>query len=166
MLEQLKSLVQEYAGDAIITNPAIPNDRNEEAVGLASHSILDGLKNAVSTGGVGEVSNMFNGGEQQVAQSAVTQNIKGNFVEKLMSKLGLDHGMASQIASSLIPMVMGKLVHKTNDPADSSFDLSSILGSLTGGGNVGDVLGKLTGSNKTDTNEGGGLMDKLKGLFN
>ncbi len=63
-------------------------------------------------------------------------------------------------------MVMGKLVHKTNDPGDNSFDLSNILGSLTGGGNLGDVLGKLTGGNKTDTNEGGGLMDKLKGIFN
>ena len=44
MLDQLISLVKEYAGDAIITNPAIPNDRNDEAVGLASNSILDGLK--------------------------------------------------------------------------------------------------------------------------
>ncbi|MCY7420913.1 MAG: DUF937 domain-containing protein [Chitinophagaceae bacterium] len=164
MLEQLKSLVQEYAGDAIITNPAIPNEKNDEAVGLASHSILDGLKNAISNGGVEEVTNIFNGGEQQVAQAAVTQNIKGNFVEKLISKLGLDPAKASQIASSLIPMVMAKFVHKTNDPNDKSFDLSSILGGLTGG-NMGDMLGKLTGGNN-DKGEGGGLMDKVKGLFN
>ena len=163
MLEQLKALVQEYAGDAIITNPAIPNEKNEEAVGLASHSILDGLKNAVSNGGVGEVTNIFNG-DQQVANAAVTQNIQGNFIEKLVSKLGLDHGKASQIASSLIPMVMAKFVHKTNDPNDKSFDLSSILGSLTGG-KIGDVLGNITGS-KDDKNDGGGLLDKVKGLFN
>lgn len=165
MLDQIKSLVQEYAGDAIIKNPAISDDKNEEAVGLASHSILDGLKNAISTGGAGEVSNLFGSGD--VAQSAVTQNIKGNFIEKLVGKLGLDPGMASTIAGSLIPMVMGKLVHKTNDPADKSFDLSSILGSLTGGG-VGDMLGKLTGhSNNADNTkeEGGGIVDKIKELF-
>ena len=164
MLDQLTSLVKEYAGDAIITNPAIPNDRNDEAVGLASNSILDGLKNVISTGGVSELANMFNGGEQQVANSAVTQNIKGNFVESLVSKLGLDHGKAAQIASSLIPMVMAKFVHKTNDPNDKSFDLPGILGGLTGG-NMGDILGKLTGGNDSK-NESGGLIDKVKGLFN
>lgn len=164
MLDQLKSLVQEYAGDAITTNPAIPNEKNDEAVGLASNSILDGLKNAISTGGVGEITNIFNGDERQVANAAVTQNIKGNFVEKLVSKLGLDHGKAGQIASSLIPMVMAKFVHKTNDPNDKSFDLPGILAGL-GGGNMGDMLGKLTGGNSTG-NEGGGLMDKVKGLFN
>ena len=164
MLEQLKSLVQEYAGDAIITNPAIPNEKNDEAVGLASNSIVDGLKNAISNGGVEEVTNIFKGGEQQVAQAAVTQDIKGNFVERLVSKLGLEHGKASQIASALIPMVMAKFVHKTNDPNDKSFDLSSILSGLTGG-NMGGILGKLTGGND-NKGEGGGLMDKVKGLFN
>ena len=164
MLDQLKSLVKEYAGDAIITNPAVPNERNDEAVGLASNSIMDGLKNVISAVGEGELTNMFNNGEQQVANSAVTHNIKENFVESLVSKLGLDHGKAGQIASSLIPVVMAKFVHKTNDPNDKSFDLQEILRGLTGG-KIGDVLGKLTGDNDSK-NEGGGVLDKVKGLFN
>ena len=164
MLDQLKSLVKEYAGDAIITNPAVPNERNDEAVELASNSIMDGLQTAISTGGEGELTNMFNGGEQQVASSAVTQNIKENFVESLVNKLGLDHGKAGQIASSLIPVVMAKFVHKTNDPNDKSFNLQGILRGLTGG-TMGNVLGKLTGDNDSK-NEGGGILDKVKGLFN
>ena len=110
-----------------------------------------------------EVQNLFNGGEQDVANSAITQNIKGDFVTSLVQKFGLDHGKAGQIASALIPIVLSKFIKKTNDPNDNSFDLSGILGSLTGGGNIRDVLGKLTGG---EDKSGGGLMDKLKGMFN
>lgn len=165
MFDQLKSLVQEYAGDAIVTNPAIPNERNNEAVDLASNSIVDELKKLVSGGNISQVQNLFNNEEQAVADAPVTQNIKSNFIENLIQKFSLDHSKAAQIASSLIPMVMAKFVKKTNDPTDNSFDLSSILGSLAGGGNVGDLLGKLTGGGD-NKNESGGLLDKVKGMFN
>jgi hypothetical protein len=163
MLDQLKSLVKEYSADAIITNPAIPNERNDEAVDLASHSIVDSLKTMVSNGNIGEVQQFFNTGENELNNSPITQNIKGNLVEDLVKKFGLDQGKAAQIASTLIPLVLSKFVKKTNDPADSSFDLSGILGSLTGGGGIGDLLGK-SGGNDKDT--GGSLMDKVKGMFN
>lgn len=163
MLEQLKNLIKENASDSIITNPAIPNERNDEALDLAASSIFSGLQNSASSGNIADVQNIFSGGEQAVADSPVTQNIKGNFVENLVKKFGLDHGKAGQIASSLIPIVMSKFVRKTNDPNDKSFDLSSILGSLTGGGNISDMLGKVTGGGDK---EGGGLLDKVKGMFN
>lgn len=164
MLDQLRNLVKEYAADSIITNPTIPNDRNDEAVDLASSSIFDGLKNGVANGNTADVQNIFSGGEQQVADSPLTHSIKGSFVEKLVQKFGLDHGRAGQIASALIPVVMAKFVKKTNDPNDNSFDLSSIMGSLTGGGNLGDMLGKVTGTGNDAS--GGGLLDKVKGMFN
>lgn len=164
MLDQLTNLVKEYAGDTIITNPAIPNENNEEAVQLASSSIFRGLQTSISSGNLADVQNLFNGGENDVAHSAITQNIKGDFVTSLVQKFGLDHGKAGQIASALIPIVLSKFIKKTNDPNDGSFDLSSILGSLTGGGNISDILGKLTGGG--DDKSGGGLMDKVKGMFN
>ena len=46
MLENLINLVRENAGDAIINNPAIPNERNEEAVQDTSNSIVSSLQNA------------------------------------------------------------------------------------------------------------------------
>lgn len=145
MLENLTELVKQYAGDAIINNPAIPNEKNDEAVADASSSIMDGLKNAVAGGNVGALTDLFNGGGAAAATSGVSQNIQSGFVQNLMNKFGLDQSKAGSIAASLIPVVMQKLVHKTNDSNDSSFDLSGIIGSLTGGG---------------------GVMDKLKGMFN
>ncbi len=163
MLENLQNLVRQYAGDAIVNNAAIPNERKEEAVAAASNSIVDGLKDAVSKGNISDVMSLFNKGEQGVTQSALTQNIQAGFVQKLMQKFGLDQAKAMQIGSTLIPIVLQKFVLKTNDPNDKGFDLQDILGKLGGGAGIGkDILGKLGGG---DNDGGGGLMGKVKGLF-
>jgi len=43
----------------------------------------------------------------------------------------------------LIPIVLSKLVNKTNDPKDNSFGLDDIIGSLAG--KKGGLLGSLKG---------------------
>lgn len=169
MFENLLNLVKEHAGESIINNPAIPNERNDEAVHAASTSIFDGLKHAISSGNIGDLTSLFNGGGGNVSSSPVTQGIQSNFIQTLMSKFGLNQSQATSTAGSLIPNVLQKLVHKTNDSNDSSFDISSILGSLTGGGSGGgfdlqSLIGKFTGGGGTQG--GGGLMDNIKGLFN
>ncbi|MDQ6815737.1 MAG: hypothetical protein M3040_18555 [Bacteroidota bacterium] len=161
MLENLKNLVREYAGDAIINNPAIPNDRNEEAVADASSSIVSGLKTAVANGKADEVQNLFNNSPEAAASSPVAQNIQLGFAQNLMQKFGLDSGKAGGIAASLIPMVLQKFVHKTNDPNDKSFDLSSVLSSLAGGAGLGSIMNNLGGGDK----DGGGILGKIGGMF-
>jgi len=141
MFEQLLSLVKENAGNDIINNNAIPDERNDEAVEVATQSISETFQSAIQGGNVNEV----------------------------MQQFGLSNAQAGSIASSLIPMVLNKLTHKTNDPNDSSFDLSSIL-SHFGGGNfdVGSVLSQFgLGNNNKNSgdNKGGGLGDVLGGLF-
>lgn len=164
MLENLQNLVRHYAGDSIINNPAIPNERNEEAVADASSSIVSGLKTAAASGNADSLVNLFNGGSQAALNSPVTQNIQTGFIQNLINKFGLDHGNASQIASSLIPTVLQKFIHKTNDPNDNSFDLKSVIGGLTGGAGMGDILSKF-GGNSGNSNDNGGVMDKIKGMF-
>jgi hypothetical protein len=93
--------------------------------------------------------------------------MQGNLVEKLMQKFGLNNAQAGGVASSLIPGVLSKLVHKTNDPNDSSFDLSSIL-SHFGGSNfdVGSILSKFgLGGGGNNTDKGGGILDSLKNIL-
>jgi len=159
MLDNLLSLVKQYAGDAIVNNPAIPNERNDEAISTATSSIVDGLKNAVGNGNVGDIMSLFNGGN--IANSGILQNIQGGFVGDLMNKFGVDPNTASNIAGNLIPTVLNQFVNKTNDPNDSSFDLQGVL-SHVGGGNldVQGLIGKFTGGQQG----GGGIMDTLKGF--
>ncbi|HTL10496.1 MAG TPA: hypothetical protein VL307_19610 [Chitinophagaceae bacterium] len=173
MFDNLLDLIKQNAGSAIINNPAIPNEHNEAAVSLAGTSIMDGLKNMLANGNAQDVIGLFNHQQGDIASTPAAQQISGGFVKNLMNKFGLPEGAASGIAASLIPMVLQKLVHKTNDANDSSFDITSILGNLVGGGNAGaggaggfniqDMIKQFGGA--AGNNQGGGIMDTLKGLM-
>lgn len=187
MLDQLMNLVKQHAGDAIINNPAIPNERNEEAIHETSSSIAGGLQNMLKGGNITDLMNMFSG-KHDAVNNPVTNNISGGLIENLMNKFNLDKGAASNIAGNLVPDVMKKLVHKTNDPGDSSFDIQGIFNNLSGGStsgfNVQGLLNKFKGAGMDKDGDGdvdmqdlmklvsgggtngGGLMDKVKGLFN
>jgi hypothetical protein len=187
MLENLMSLVKEQAGDAIVSNPAIPNERNQEAIAETGNSIVSGLQNMMAGGGMKDVLKMFGQGDTS-ASNPVVQNLSGGVVENLMHKFGLDKQAAGGIAGSLVPSIMKKLVSKTNDPNDNSFDLQSIFNTLsngkTQGTNISDLAGKFTkggldkdGDGDVDlqdvsamfsSNQQGssGILDTVKGLFN
>lgn len=148
MLENLLKLVKENAGDAIINNPAIPNEKNDAAIEVATNALFKGLQKAAGGSGIGTLQNMFQN-ESNVASSPVVKNLSSSVSGELMKKFGLNKGAASGIVALLIPIVMSKLVQKTNDPADNSFNLDGILGSLIGKqaktGGLLDLLKRLTG---------------------
>lgn len=181
MLENLLNLVKQQAGDAIIDNPAIPNQHNEEAVQEAGHSVVDSLRNALSGGQMNDVLSMFSNGQANASQPVV-QQATGNFMERLQSKFGLNGSQAAGIAQSLIPNVMNQLAQKTANPNDNSFDVQQIFNQLSGGKtagmNIQGMLNKLKGGLDSDGDGdvdlqdlrsvfsgGGSVMDKLKGML-
>lgn len=170
MLENLNQLVQDGAQDAIANNSDIPNEHNEAAVSAASSSIFDALKDHLTSGNISGLVDSFKGGN--VAGSSLVQDASAGFVDKLAG-LGIDSEAAKGIAASVIPGLVSKFVDKTNDPNDSSFDIKDIVSKVAGGagGNfdISSVLGMFTGGAAKEGEagaEGGGIMDKLKGLFN
>ena len=134
MLEQLFNLVKEESQQEIINNPAIPNEFNNQAVGLATESIFGGLQSTLSNGGLKDVLGMFAGNSTPVTNNGLVGGMSDNLVKSLMTKFGIDSPIAHSIAASVIPAVLSKLVSKTNDPADNGFDINSIIGSLVGRG--------------------------------
>lgn len=163
MLDNLFNLVKQHAGNAIINNPAIPNEQNDEAVQVASTSIFDGLKNAISGGNVNDIMSLFSG-NANTNNNSVSQNIQGNFIQNLISKFGLNQTAANGVASNLIPNVLQNLVSKTNDPNDNSFDLKNILSKIGGGNlNIQSLINQFSGNNNQN---GGGIVDTIKGIFN
>jgi uncharacterized protein YidB (DUF937 family) len=182
MLDNLINLVREQAGSSIINNPAVPNEQNEQVIAETSSSITGGLQNMIASGGLKDVLGLFGGGGDQASNSnPVVQNLSGNVIQQLMSKFGIDQQAASGIAGNVVPDVLKKLVNKTNDPNDSSFDIQGIFNQLSGGKtqntNIQGLLGKLDRDGDGDTDmqdvmsmfsgggQGGGLMDSVKGLF-
>ncbi|RAJ03938.1 hypothetical protein LX64_02815 [Chitinophaga skermanii] len=194
MIDQLVQLVRNYATDAVVANPAVPNEQNEAVIGEATNSITSVLQNALANGQAKDVLALFNGGGADVAANPLVNGISGNFITNIMQKFNISPEAATSIAGSLIPTVMNSMVKKTNDPNDKGFDLTSILSSLTGGNvaglNVQGMLGKLgldkDGDGDVDfqdfasmlskgakqqqqggeqKSEGGGLGDLLGGFF-
>ncbi|CAL1521410.1 hypothetical protein [Chitinophaga sp. MM2321] len=150
MLEQLMELVRENAQGAVVNNPDVPNEKNEAVIGAATESIASGIQQQLASGNAKEVLALLGGQADVSAQdNPVVGNISNNLVGTLLEKFNLDKGTAMKLASTLIPGVLGSLVSKTNDPANSSFSLDGILNSLTGGSaqgiNLQGVLGKLKG---------------------
>lgn len=86
-------------------------------------------------------------------------------IQNLMHKFGINEGSASNIASGLLPNVLQNLVHKTNDPDDSSFDLQGILSKVTGGVggfDIGSLVSNFTNNQQQNSSS---ITDSLKGLF-
>jgi len=145
MFEELLNLVKEQAGAAVINNPAVPNEKNDAVCETATNSIINQLKQIAGSGGVNNITSMFQSGN--VAAHPALSNISSGVVGDLVKKFGFDGATAENIVSQLIPSVMSKFTSKTNDPEDSSFTLSGILSSLTG------------------SSSGGGIFDMVKGFF-
>lgn len=138
MLDNLFNMIKGVAGDAVINNPAVPNEKNDEVVAEATNTVAGGLQNLVAGGGLESILSLFGGGGQQQGKSSLMSNpivsmMIGHFAKKLMGKFGLQSNQASGVAQSLIPSVITNLISKTNDPGNSSFTLDGLLNSLTGG---------------------------------
>ena len=174
-------LIRQNAGSAITNNPAIPNERNEEAVQATGNSIISSLQNALSGGGIKDVMSMFSNGTAD--NNPVVSQASGNLVETLKDRFGLSTDQAAGVADNVVPNVMNQLAQKTADPADNSFDVQNIFNQLSGGKtsglNIQGMLGKFKGVLDKDHDGdvdlqdiqsvfsgGGSIMDKVKSMLN
>lgn len=183
MLENLINLVRQHAGEAVISNPSIPNENNEAAIDKAGGSIIDTLKNALSGGKINDVLNFFKNGANSSPE--IVQEATNNYAGKLQQDMGIDLVEAQKIAGTVVPSTMGELAAKTADPGDNSFHIQDIFNNLSGGKtsglNIQSMLNKFGGGKLDKDGDGdvdlqdlqamfkgggGGLMDSVKGLFN
>lgn len=107
MLENIINLVKQNAGQDIINNPAIPNERNDEAVHEAGSSIMDTLKNAIAGGKAQDVIAMLSGNSG--GSGAIVQQASGDLSQRLQGKFGLNQAQSSGIAGGLVSKVLQQL---------------------------------------------------------
>lgn len=132
MFEQLTQLVQQYGGDAVVNNSAIPNEHNEAVVAETGNSIFAGLQKIASEGGGEQLAGLFNGNTPIDNSNPVVQQISQQLTGSLSEKFGLSSADSSSVASGMIPQVLNSLVNKAKDPNDSSFQISDIINSISG----------------------------------
>ncbi|MCG9792385.1 DUF937 domain-containing protein [Flavobacterium algicola] len=161
MFEQLTQLAQQFGVDSVINNSAVPNEKNEAVIGEASNSVISGLQKIVADGGIDQLAGLFQGDNAKDASNPVVQKLTQQLSGNLGSKLGLDSGAAAGVAAKLIPQILGSLVGKAKDPNDSSFEISDIIGAISGGGEnsgIMDAISKYGGQFGLDQN-GDGKVD-------
>ncbi len=145
MFDQLTELVKQYSGDAIINNNAVPNEHNEAVMQEAGSSIMESLKGMAASGNISDLAGLFQGNNAADASNPAVQQITEQLSGKLGEKFGLSSDAASGVAGSLIPKVLGSLIGKAKDPNEPGFQISDIIGALTGG----------------NAQAGGGIMDAI-----
>lgn len=145
MFEQLTQLVNQFGGDAVVNNPAVPNEQNEAVLEHANGSIMDSLKGMVASGNISDLAGLFQGDNAADGSNPAVQQITNNLTNSLEEKFGLSSDAASGVAGSLIPKVLGALIGGAKDPNNPGFNISDIIGSLTGGNSA----------------AGGGIMDAI-----
>lgn len=121
MIDDLMKMIQSSGQEAVVNNPAVPNEHNDAVMASASSSIMDTIKGM-----------MANGQGDQVAQLASNPNgpaaqlMQNDFVQNIMQKFGISGDAAKGIASNLIPSVLAKFQGANG----AGFDMSSISSML------------------------------------
>jgi hypothetical protein len=161
MIDQLIKLVEKNADDAIVNNPAIPNQFNNAAIQDVAQQIFGGLKGQVSNGNYAEVLSMFQGQGKDMASNPLVGQLVSNIVGDFATKFGISRAAAQGAVSTLLPQVLNQLVSKTNDPNDSDFDLQDMMRNFSGNKNlnIGDLLGSVIGN--SSSGQVGDMLGKM-----
>lgn len=183
MLDLLQSLVQQASQQAVVQNPAVPNEQNNDVMATITSTLMQGLGSQLtSPQGAAQIAGLFKGGNQAAAGNPIVNSLAQNAVGALAEKFGLNPNVANGIVQSVLPMVMDQLVSKVNDPNDSSINLEGMVqglaGSQGGGIDVAGIMGSVSNAmadGKLDMQDvmniagqatkGGGLGNMLGGLF-
>jgi hypothetical protein len=176
MLEQLMGLIQDHSQDAIVNNPAIPNEHNNSAMETIMGAITGGMQQHAQAGqgGMAGLAGLLGGqsgnGGSGLMSNPIVAGIAQQAIGGLMAKFGMGNGAAAGIVSQVLPGVLGSMISKTNDPQDSSFNMSDIMGVMADGkvdmGDIMNIAGKFMGGGQQQQAQGGGgLGGLLGGLF-
>lgn len=137
MLDQLLGLIQQNSQEAIVQNPAVPNEHNEDVMQTLLGSVTGGLQEHAQSGNMPEIMGLLAGKSGTAGgglmNNPIVASIATNAISAIMRKFGMSQGTAGGIVSSVLPGVIGGMISKINNSGDSSMDFNSVLGGLFGG---------------------------------
>jgi hypothetical protein len=175
MLEQLMGLIKDHSQEAIVQNPAIPNEHNDSAMQTILGAITGGMQQSAQGGGAGMagLAGLLGGqsgaGTSSLMSNPIVAGIAQQAISGLMQKFGMGNGAAAGIVSQVLPGVMSSMINKTNDPQDSSFNMTDIMGVMADGkvdmNDIMNIAGKFMGGGGQQQQQAGGLGGLLGGLF-
>lgn len=133
MLEQLLEMVRSNSQQAIVNNPEIPNERNDDAMGTVLGSVLGGLQTYQNQGGnPNDLMAMLGNNSGNMMSNPVVGGMAQNAIGGLMERFGLSSSSAGAIVAQVLPMILGTMAARNNNPNDS-FQVGGISSVLADG---------------------------------
>lgn len=157
-MDNILNLVKDQVMKTISEKVEIPAEKHQETVETTTSSLIDGFKEQITPGNMGELISLFGsstGSADSIAGSTMAKGVQSTVVSALTSKVGLNQGLATTIAGLVVPAVIKMLTQKASDSSDSSFDMGSLLDAFTGGNKDGNA----------SSGGMGGVIDMLGGLL-
>lgn len=168
MLDQLMNLIQESSQEAVVNNPAVPNEHNGAVMQLAGNSVMSTLQQMMAGGQANEVLGLFGSNATDIENSPVTNQIQQNFTESAAGKFGIPPGALKALAAVVVPLILSKMIRKGNDPNDNSFGIQDIFNTLSGGRTAGlnlpNILSRFTGQQQPQVATAGAQAQHSGGL--
>ncbi|CAM3928637.1 DUF937 domain-containing protein [Flavobacterium cucumis] len=157
MFDQLSELVKQFGGDAVVNNPAVPNEQNDAVIQEAGGSILTGLKDMVANGNINNLTEILSGKAAIDGNNPVVQQLTEKVTGNLGEKFGLSSDAAGSVAGGLIPQILGGLINKAKDPNQPGFNMSDLVSAISDGkgGGLMEAVSKYGGQFGLDQNNDG-----------
>lgn len=144
MLDEIKSIVREFSDDAIIRNPAIPNDKNEKAIDTTASSLVDHIKSEANLGNANSLLDIFKKDDDPALSPSINR-ISTGIAGDLVKNVGIDNGAALGIVHKIVPAIITKMRSKSNNPDDKEFNIQNLMNSFGKGGNPMDSVRNIFG---------------------
>jgi len=147
MLDDVISNLKSQVGPELMSKFGLSQEQADKSVEVAGESVTESVGKEMSFGKSGILDSLFSSNDNGDDENAVQGEMEGGMIEKLASKVGISKETAASIKDKIMPMIMSAVSSKMG---------SGGIASLLGGGDKKDGDGK---------DDGGGLMDTVKGFF-
>lgn len=159
MLEQLLGIIQQNSQQAVVQNPSVPNEQNNDVIQTLFSSITGGLQENVQSGNVQGLMGLLSGQAgtgNNLMSNPIVSSMANNAISSMMQKFGFSNSAAGGIVAAVLPSVISAVIGKVNSPGQGGLDLNGLLGGLMGGSNTagsGNLISDVMADGKLDMND-------------
>lgn len=137
IINQGKELLAQKLKDSV----GLKDNQIDTTLETAGESTVEVLKEEVTGGNLNGVLDLFNGKSETSTSNSIVSEIGKKFIPSLVSKLGVDEGLASKASNIVIPFIMSKFSSKETGEDKDGSQIMNLIG--MGGDNKENLLGKI-----------------------
>ncbi len=140
MLDGILGQIKGQLGDSLQQQEGVDSSQLDGIMDIVQSVTGEKVGKQMLGDGLGPFMNLFSNNNNTTEADTLQSDITGGIASSLVEKLGFSGETATNITSTVIPMVMNLVTEKNSETPD---DDASPLTELFGGGDLGGIAGKL-----------------------